>query len=310
MNGQTKAYVALALVCFFWGTTFLAARIGVSGFPALFFMGTRNVVAGLLLLAFLMIKDRSARRTWNDVKLQIIPGLGMITFGTGIVGWCVQYIPSGLAALIYTSIPLFTILVNLAAKSEERINKHIASGVLLGLAGIMLVFKDNLEYLADRQSSMGIWVALGSCVSWCLAGLYVKKHPGRTDPFFNAAIQMTAGGLGLFTLSAMAEDWGSLPPVSLKSLLALIYLILFGSILTFGAYLYAMSKLPAGLVSIYAYVNPLVALILGALVLDEQVTWLTALAFMVTMGGVFMVNFGYQLQKKKQRALNTYGIHE
>jgi drug/metabolite transporter (DMT)-like permease len=71
-----------------------------------------------------------------------------------------------------------------------------------------------------------------------------------------------------------------------------------------------MSKLPAGLVSIYAYVNPLVALILGALVLNEQLTWLTALAFMVTMGGVFMVNFGYQLQKKKQRALNTYGIHE
>lgn len=310
MNGQTKAYVALGLVCFFWGTTFLAARIGVSGFPALFFMGTRNVMAGLLLLSFLMIRDRPVRRSWKDVQLQIVPGLGMITFGTGLVGWCVQYIPSGLAALIYTTVPLFTILVNLAARSDERINKHIAFGVLLGLAGIMLVFKDNLQYIANPRSSLGIWVALGSCVSWSLAGLYVKTHPGRTDPFFNAAIQMAVGGIGLFVLSILAEDWGNLPVVSLKSLLALIYLILFGSILAFGAYLYAMSKLPAGLVSVYAYINPLVALVLGALILNEQITWLTVLAFVVTMGGVFLVNFGYRLQKRKQTELNTYGIHE
>lgn len=299
MDSNLRAYIALALVCFFWGTTFLAARIGVSGFPALFFMGMRNVLAGALLLGFLMAKNRSFPWTIRDIRLQLVPGWCMITFGTGIVGWSVQYIPSGLAALICSTIPLFTIAVNLMAGQKERINMHIVVGLVLGAAGIMLVFRDNLEYLADPGAFMGIWVALASCVSWSLGGLYTKTHPAPTDSFFNAAIQMMAGGTGLFVLSAFGEDWMHLPVLKTSSLLALLYLIAFGSILTYASYLYAMSRLPAGLVSIYAYINPLVALILGFLILDEKITSLTAVAFAVTISGVFLVNRGYQLMKKK-----------
>jgi drug/metabolite transporter (DMT)-like permease len=110
-------------------------------------------------------------------------------------------------------------------------------------------------------------------------------------------------------LSAFNEDWTNLPVMQPQSVLALLYLIFFGSILTFVSYLFAMSRLPAGLVSIYAYINPLVALILGFLILDEKITWLTALAFTVTLGGVFMVNKGYQLQKRKN-ALTLINTHE
>lgn len=309
MKSNLTAYIALLMVCFFWGTTYLAARIGVSGFPALFFMGFRNVVAGLLLLAFLVLKNRSFPWTLRDMLLQLVPGWCMITFGTGLVGWCVQFIPSGLAALLYATVPLFTIIINLLARKDERVNAHIAAGMLMGLAGIMLVFRDNISYLADRASFVGICVTLASCVSWCIGGLYTKSYPGKTDSFFNAAIQMTAGGVGLFTLSAFNEDWTSLPVIQTKSLLALLYLIFFGSILAYASYLYAMSRLPAGLVSIYAYINPLVALILGFFVLDEQVTWLTVLAFVVTLGGVFLVNKGYQLQKRKN-SLTLINSHE
>ncbi|GGM92499.1 drug/metabolite exporter YedA [Dyadobacter beijingensis] len=299
MKSNLTAYIALILVCFFWGTTYLAARIGVAGFPALFFMGFRNVAAGALLLAFLALKNRSFPWTWADIRLQLVPGWCMITFGTGLVGWCVQYIPSGLAALLYATVPLFTIVVNLLARKEERINGHIAGGMLLGLAGVMLVFRDNISYLADSKSLMGICVTLASCVSWCLGGLYTKSYPGRTDSFFNAAIQMMAGGAGLFVLSALNDDWTDLPALQMQSLLALLYLIFFGSILAYASYLFAMSRLPAGLVSIYAYINPLVALVLGFLILDEKITWLTVLAFTVTISGVFLVNRGYQLQKRK-----------
>lgn len=309
MKSDPKAYLALLMVCFFWGTTYLAARIGVSGFPALFFMGFRNVVAGALLLGFLIFKNRSFPWTLADIGLQLVPGWCMITFGTGLVGWCVQYIPSGLAALLYATVPLFTILINVLARKEERINAHVALGMMLGLAGVMLVFRDNLEYLADRNSFMGICVTLASCVSWCLGGLYTKSYPGRRDSFFNAAIQMTAGGAGLFVLSAFNEDWTNLPVMQPQSVMALLYLIFFGSILTFASYLFAMSRLPAGLVSIYAYINPLVALVLGFLILDEKITWLTALAFVVTLGGVFMVNRGYYLQKRKS-TLTLINSHE
>ncbi|WP_353719577.1 EamA family transporter [Dyadobacter sp. 676] len=309
MKSNLTAYLALAMVCFFWGTTYLAARIGVSGFPALFFMGFRNVVAGALLLGFLVLKRRSFPWTMRDIGLQLVPGWCMITFGTGLVGWCVQYIPSGLAALLYATVPLFTILVNVLARKEERINGHIAGGMMLGLAGVMLVFRDNLEYLAERKSFTGICVTLASCVSWCLGGLYTKSYTGRTDSFFNAAVQMMAGGAGLLVLSALNEDWVNLPEMQAHSLYAFLYLVFFGSILAYASYLFAMSRLPAGLVSVYAYINPLVALVLGFFILDEKITWLTVLAFILTTGGVFLVNRGYQLQKRKN-TLTLLNSHE
>jgi drug/metabolite transporter (DMT)-like permease len=309
MKSNLTAYFALLMVCFFWGTTYLAARIGVSGFPALFFMGFRNVVAGALLLGLLILKNRSFPWTLADIGLQLVPGWCMITFGTGLVGWCVQFIPSGLAALLYATVPLFTIMINVLARKEERINAHVAVGMMLGLAGVMLVFRDNLEYLADRKSFVGICVTLASCVSWCLGGLYTKSYAGRTVSFFNAAIQMMAGGVGLFALSAFNEDWTNLPVMQPKSVFALLYLIFFGSILAYASYLFAMSRLPAGLVSIYAYINPLVALVLGFLILDEKITWLTTAAFAVTLSGVFLVNRGYQLEKRKN-TFNLINSHE
>ncbi|MGG7664953.1 EamA family transporter [Dyadobacter sp. BHUBP1] len=309
MKSNLTAYFALVLVCFFWGTTYLAARIGVAGFPALFFMGFRNLVAGALLLGFLVLRRRSFPWAWVDIRLQLVPGLCMLTFGTGLVGWCVQFIPSGLAALLYATVPIFTILINMLARRDERINAHVAAGMMLGLTGVMLVFRDNLEYLANRSSFLGICVTLASCVSWCLGGLYTKSFPAKTDSFFNAAIQMMVGGVGLLTLSALNDDWTSLPEMQPQSVMALLYLIFFGSILAYASYLFAMSRLPAGLVSIYAYINPLVALVLGFLILDEKITWLTALAFTVTLSGVFLVNRGYQLQKRKS-TLTLINSHE
>jgi drug/metabolite transporter (DMT)-like permease len=299
MSSTVKAYIALGLVCFFWGTTYLAARIGVAGFPALIFMGIRNVLAGSLLLGFLALRGSAAKWTWTDIKLQIIPGLCMITFGTGIVGWAVKYIPSGLAALLCSMIPVLTIMINLAVRKDQKINWQIFAGMLLGLVGVTLIFGDNLDLVNNPQTLTGIVVVLVSVVSWCCGGLYTQIYKSKSDSFFNAGVQMFAGGVGLFVLSAFNEDWSHLPAMNITSLAALVYLIFFGSILAFASYLYAMSKLPAGLVSIYAYINPLVAILLGFLILGEKITWYTVLAFIVTMSGVYMVSFGYKVQKKK-----------
>lgn len=201
MSNHLKAYIALGLVCFFWGTTYLAARIGVSGFPAFFFMGIRNVIAGSLLLTLLSVRQRSFAWKLADISMQIIPGLLMVTLGTGVVGWSVQYIPSGLAALIYCTIPIFTIAINAAFLKGEKVNAWIVSGMLLGLVGVLLIFKDNLEYVRRPDSLTGMLMALASCIFWCLGGLYTKIYVARTDAFFNAAIQMIAGGFGLFVLS-------------------------------------------------------------------------------------------------------------
>jgi drug/metabolite transporter (DMT)-like permease len=310
MNSNAKAYFALGLVCFFWGTTYLVARIGVSGFPALFFMGTRNVIAGSILLVYLIIRRRSFEWSAADMGLQVIPGLCMITLGTGLVGWSVQFIPSGLAALICSTIPIFTIIINTVFGRERATNWRTITGMLLGLCGIGLIFRDNIEFVDDPEAFIGILVTLGSCVLWCVGGLYTKVFVPKTDSFFNAAIQMFAGGIGLFILSGIGEDWGHLPAMTTKSLLALLYLIFFGSILAFGAYLYALARLPAGLVSVYAYINPLVAILLGFLVLHEKVTWLTCLAFVMTMTGVYLVNAGYRVGKGSVSVLKINVSHD
>lgn len=299
MNANVKAYTALILVCFFWGTTYLVARIGVAGFPALLFMGIRNTIAGALLLGFLFLSGKERQWDWRNARLQIIPGLCMITFGTGIVGWAVKYIPSSLAALICSMIPIFTIVLNLLLRKNEKVNWQIIAGMLLGFAGVVLTFGDNLEFVHNRDGLTGILVALFSCVSWCFGGLYTQTYKSDSSAFFNAGVQMLTGGLGLFTLSIISEDWAHLPVMNNSSLFALLYLICFGSILAFGAYLYAMSKLPAGLVSVYAYVNPLVAILLGFIILHEKLTWYTVIAFAVTMTGVFLVRSGYGLQQRK-----------
>jgi drug/metabolite transporter (DMT)-like permease len=297
MNANFKAYAALILVCFFWGTTYLAARMGVAGFPAFMFMGIRNTTAGLLLLGFLFLTKRGGPFTWRDARLQIVPGLCMITFGTGIVGWAVKFIPSGLAALICSMIPILTIVLNLTLK-KKKINWQILAGMVLGFTGVLLIFGDNLEFVHDAEGLTGIVVVLVSCVSWCLGGMYTQTYKSESSAFFNAGLQMLTGGIGLFGLSLLSEDWSRIPTMNSTSLLALLYLIAFGSILAFVSYLYAMSKLPAGLVSVYAYINPLVAILLGLVVLHEHVSWFTAAAFVVTMGGVFLVKSGYSLQQR------------
>lgn len=299
MKPNFKAYAALVLVCFFWGTTYLVARIGVAGFPAFMFMGIRNTIAGCLLLAFLFISGNEKQWDWRNARLQIIPGLCMITFGTGIVGWAVKYIPSSLAALICSLIPIFTIILNLTLTKNEKTNWQILAGMLLGFIGVVLTFGDNLEFVHDKDGLKGILVALFSCISWCFGGLYTQKYKSDSNSFFNAGVQMLTGGIGLFTLSVFNEDWNHIPAMNNTSLLALLYLICFGSILAFGAYLYAMSKLPAGLVSVYAYVNPLVAILLGFMILQEKLTWFTVVAFAITMSGVFLVKSGYGLQQRK-----------
>lgn len=299
MNPNFKAYAALILVCFFWGTTYLVARIGVAGFPAFMFMGIRNTMAGSLLLGFLFFTKQRAQWNWRDAGLQVVPGLCMITFGTGIVGWAVKFIPSGLAALICSMIPIFTIILNLTLRKSEKINWQILAGMLLGFCGVVLIFGDNLEFVHDADGLKGIIVALVSCIFWCLGGMYTQTFRSGSDAFFNAGVQMLTGGLGLFGLSILNEDWQNIPEMNNTSFMALLYLILFGSILAFASYLYAMSKLPAGLVSVYAYINPLVAILLGFIILNEKITWFTAAAFIVTMSGVFLVKSGYVLQQRK-----------
>lgn len=298
MKATTKAYLALAVVCFFWGTTYLFMRIGVSSFPPFLFSGIRQVCAGLILWIFLLASGRLQRLSFRDIIKQAIPGLLLIACGNGLIGWSERYIPSGLAALIVSVMPVYVTLINfMVGKGRDEFNANIGLGLLLGCAGIVLIFKDNLADLARPDYLWGVIIAFMASFCWAGGTVYIKHQFIRTDSYTNAAIQFSSGGLALMGFSLIFDDYSELAHISAESIWALVYLIAVGSLFAYLCFLYAIKHLPVSLVSVYAYINPFIALLLGFVVLDEKITWVTALAFATTLSGIYWINKGHRQLK-------------
>lgn len=295
MKANPKAYIALLIVCIFWGTTYLALRIGVKDFPPFLFSGIRQVGAGLLLFIAMFFMGKLEKLTLKDIGRQALPGILLITFGNGIIGWAELYIPSGLAALIVSVMPIYVVVINLISGKEQRqFNTKIIAGFVLGCAGIVLIFKDNLSDLGKPEYLWGVLASFGACFFWAIGSIYMKGNTFKTNAYSNAAIQFTTGGLGCFVFSLCFDDYANFTTVTSESLWALLYLTLIGSILAYMSYLYAIKHLPIVLVSTYAYVNPVIAILLGVAILNEKITWITVLALIVTLYGVYLINAGYR----------------
>ena len=195
MTTHKKAYLALAVVCIVWGTTYLGMRIGVQTFPPLLFSGIRHTTAGLLLTLFLLVSRRHVKLTWQDLSRQAIPGILMIALGNGLIGWSERYIPSGLAALIISIMPVYVIAINYFSGVDTKpLNKHIVLGLILGCLGIGLVFRDNLQDLANPAYFKGVLVSLGASFAWAAGSVYTKQKPTVTHALVNSAVQLTSGG--------------------------------------------------------------------------------------------------------------------
>lgn len=300
MQTNNKAYLALAFICFFWGTTYLALRIGVSGFPPILFAGIRQTTAGLMLLAFVMLTKRDISITWEDVRYQLIPGFLMITIGNGVVAWASKFLPSGITAILTSIMPVYVVLIHVMKGNAHTLNRKILSGLLLGIAGLMLIFRDHLMEIARPEYFWSIVVILFSAFGWALGSVYLKDKPGKNHPFVRASLQLLIGGILMLFISPILETWSDVKSMPVSSMWAMLYLIVFGSILAYICYLYALKHLPVGLVSIHAYINPVVAVILGYLILDEKISMLTLLAMFTILTGVFLMNKGYNASAVKK----------
>jgi drug/metabolite transporter (DMT)-like permease len=205
------------------------------------------------------------------------------------------YIPSGLAALIVSVMPIYIVLINLASgKEQKKFNFKTIAGFVLGCAGIVLIFKDNLGDLGKPEYLWGVLASFAACFFWAIGSIYIKSNTFRTNAYSNAAIQFTSGGIGCFLFSLVFDDYAQLQSVTSESLWALLYLTLVGSLLAYMSYLYAIQHLPIVVVSTYAYVNPVIAILLGVIILNEKITWITVLALATTLYGVWLINSGYR----------------
>lgn len=306
MSKHTKAYLALIFICIVWGTTYLAIRLGVQHFPAFLFAAIRQLVSGIIILAIGLFMSRKVDLSIGNIRHQAFVGFLLITLGNGLVTWGEKYVPSGVAALICSLMPIIAVMMNLIGAKKERVNGMIVAGMITGFAGVGLIFKDDVSEITNTEYLLGIFATLIATSSWAAGSVFNKKRISLINPVFNAGLQVIFGGFFLLAFSPMIDSYDYMDFWHPEVIWSLFYLVVFGSVAAYTAYMFALKELPVGIVTLYAYVNPLVAVLLGYLVLSEPLTWITALAFVSIVGGVYLVNYGYRKQHQKDK-LKDFG---
>ncbi len=291
LAGREKlaAYGAWAAVCFFWGTTYLGIRIGLESFPPMLFAGVRFLTAGVVLF-LVMSRQRNVRlpvgREWFDLA---IVGLLLLGIGNGIVVLAEQWISSGTAALLVATSPFWVAGLERTQKGGERVGLRALTGMLIGFAGLALLVAPQLFGTSvSGYFLLGVIGLQVGCLAWSVGSMYAKRRPSGVAPLMAAAVQMLYAGIALTLVGTFVGEWGAVR-VSGRSLGALAYLIVFGSIVAYGSYTYAIQKLPLSLVTTYSYINPIIAVLLGWLVLSEPLGWRVLLAAATILCGVALV---------------------
>jgi len=285
---MVKAYLAWGAVCLFWGTTYLAIRIGVSILPPALFAGIRFAIAGVIFFLFLRFRGYSLpnRKGLLDA---VVVGIALLVTANGLVVWSEQWVPSGLAALIVSTLPFWMAFFEGLLPGGDRLTAKKISGILMGFCGVLILFWPDLKGSLDTRYLKGILVLFLAPCSWAAGSIYSKHRPVHADPLMAASLQMIIAGFILMSIGASFGEFKRFvfEPLGVG---ALVYLIIFGSIVGYGSFIYALSKLPASKVSMYAYINPVIAVILGWLVLGERMDgWMIA-GTVVVLAGVVIVN--------------------
>ncbi|MBC7745261.1 MAG: EamA family transporter [Flavobacterium sp.] len=290
LSNKLKLYASLFSVAIFWGTTFLAIRIGVETVPPLLVTGLRNVMAGILLLIYLFYTKKLEKLDWPRLKRNMVIAVLMIVLGNGLTTFAEKYITSGLAALISTLSPLTVLVINLSS-GKEKPSFKITAGIVLGIVGMYLIYRNNIADLFNPEYRIGIGAMLIAVLMWAVGTVYTKRSTAhRENIIVNLCIQMLFAGILLVILqisTGSVEAWNNW---SQRSVMAVIYLAIFGSVIGYASYTYALSQLPSTRVSIITYFNVVVALFLGWLILDEKITMRIIVAAMFIIGGVVVAN--------------------
>jgi drug/metabolite transporter (DMT)-like permease len=282
-----QAYLALAAVCFFWGTTYLGIRMALESLPPLMLVGLRYTISGtaLLLVAFFAKAHLpSGRELWYTALYGVI----IIGIGNGCLAFAEMWIPSGLAALFITTSPFWMVGMEALIPGGERLHAPTLLGMLVGLAGTALLVAPNaIQQGFAGPSLRGFLLLQLGCCGWAFGSILQRRHATKAHPVVSGAVQQLATGLVFlgpaFLTKTQPIHWTP------RSMAAVAYLVTFGSVVGYSAYLYALDKLPVSVVSIYNYVNPIVAVFLGWLFYSERIGFREIVSMMVIFAGVALV---------------------
>lgn len=287
---RLRILLAFAAIWFVWGSTYLAIAVAVREIPPLVVAATRNLTAGLLLYAWVRANGapRPSRRQWGQAT---VVGILLLGIGNGAVTWSGRREPSGVVALMVSLVPLWLMVFGWVGQRGVRPQLVEVLGVATGLAGIALLVAPDGSAVA-AVSLVGALVLLASTVAWSAGSLYARQLDAVPVPLAATGMEMIAGGAFLVAGSALAGEWRAFDAggISWRGAVSLLYLIVFGSIIGFSSYKYLLGRVRPALIGTYAFVNPLVAVLLGWTFLGEAVTPRLLLAMGLIVGAVAMIS--------------------
>jgi drug/metabolite transporter (DMT)-like permease len=286
----TLVLVAFAAVYVVWGSTYLAIRVGLESFPPFVLAGLRHLSAGLILYPFVRWKT-GVRPTPENWRAAVVTGFLLLVVGNGGVSWAEQSVPSGTTALLVATVSLWLVMVDWLRPGGAPPVPKVVIGLLMGLAGMVLLVGPSHLGGSERVDPRGAAVLVIASFAWACGSLYSKHGGMPTSPMLGVAMQSFAGGVILLVAGMILGEFHALhfATISLRSWIALGYLILFGTGIGLSAYIYILHKSTPARVGTYAFVNPVVALFLGWLILGEAITLRTVLAAAVILTAVILV---------------------
>jgi drug/metabolite transporter (DMT)-like permease len=294
MSLKVKIWLGMLSIYTVWGSTYLAIRFAVETLPPFLMAATRHLTAGLIIFTWMRLSG-APKPTVKQWKTTGVVGLFLLLGGNGFVSWAEQHVVSGVAAVLVGSVPLWIVLFDSFRQGGRRPSWQTVAGALIGFAGIVIL----INPLGQGDSSqsihkMGALMLLIAALSWSIGSIYSRENHDNMpkQPMLASGMELIVGGAGLLVTGTIFGEWSklNLAAISSNSLLGLGYLIVFGSLVGFASYSWLLGVAPTPLVSTYAYVNPLVAVVLGNLLAQEPLNLRIILATLLIVGAVVMIN--------------------
>jgi drug/metabolite transporter (DMT)-like permease len=308
--------VAFANIYIIWGITFLAISFGLTGFPPFILSGLRFLAAGILLIAYLIVKGEKANSLKNWWK-NAITGILILTGGTGLVAWGEQYVTASEAAITIATGPFWFIAIDKKNWSYYFSDKYIPIGLILGFAGLILFLNGSVNSHTENVSSslrVTAFIVLAlSSIAWVLGSLYSKKNPADHSTFMNISQQLIVAGLASFTVAFFRSEWNvfSVAAVPISAWLGLLFLIFFGSIIAYISYIWLLSVKPAAIVSTHTYINPIVTVMAGLIIANQTINGNQLYGLVIILFGVLLTNVTkyFKLSKRSKAKIRRAFRH-
>ncbi len=303
MTREIKMIIAFSAIYFIWGSTYLAIAYAIETLPPFLMAGVRNLIAGGILMIW-AFRQGPVILTLAHWKSAVIIGGLLFLCGNGGVVWAEQKVPSGIAALIISTIPLWMVVLNWIGHDKLHPGKRVLSGLALGFIGIiMLIDPGNVIDSLDIDL-VGTIVIVVAAFCWSAGSLYARRAEMPKNHYASTAIQMLSGGILLLVFSMGVGEWQEfhIASISFKSLMAVLYLIGFGSLIAYSAYNWLLRNTTPAKLATYAYVNPVIAILLGWLLAGEPLSLRILFAALIILSGVILITAQQLLDFKKKKA--------